>query len=166
MHFKSVVCFLFALALIQVASAQTKVSGTLKCDKPDPSYSIPVGDQPDHAYSILRGKCTWTKALEIGGAQSKDLDLTGFGNFRGARGQVRGDSTGTMSSGDKVFIIDQGTVTINKDGTATEEGTWSFSGGTGKLKGLKGKGTFKGALTADSSGTFEVEGEYQLPPAS
>ena len=103
--------------------------------------------------------------MEIAGLQTKDLELTGFGNFRGPRGQVRGDSTGTMSNGDKFFVIDQGIVTAEQNG-ATEEGTWSFTGGTGKLKGLKGKGTFKGTLAADNSGNFEVEGEYQLPPAT
>jgi hypothetical protein len=37
-------------------------------------------------------------------------------------------------------------------------------GGTGKLKGIKGKGTYiwKGEV-ADGSDTYEVEGEYELP---
>lgn len=164
MHLKRFVLFLFALTLTQIACAQTKISGTLQCDKPDPTYSIPFADQTGHEYSILKGKCTWTK-LEIAGLQAKDLELTGFGNFRGPHGQVRGDSTTTMSNGDKFFVIDQGTVNAQQSG-ANEEGTWSFTGGTGKLKGLKGKGTFKGTLAADNSGTFEVEGEYQLSGAS
>jgi len=44
-------------------------------------------------------------------------------------------------------------------------GTWSFTGGTGKLKGLKGKGTYKGTGNADGSMTYEVEGDYELPAA-
>jgi hypothetical protein len=43
------------------------------------------------------------------------------------------------------------------------EGTWSFVGGTGKLKGLKGKGTYKGKYAADGTSTYEIEGEYELP---
>jgi len=53
-----------------------------------------------------------------------------------------------------------------KDGKPdTTEGTWSYTGGTGKLKGIKGKGTYKGK--ADSSGNMvvEVEGDYELPAA-
>ena len=38
-----------------------------------------------------------------------------------------------------------------------------FSSGTGKLKGLKGQGTYKGKGNADGSITYEVEGEYTLP---
>jgi hypothetical protein len=43
------------------------------------------------------------------------------------------------------------------------EGTWSFAGGTGKLKGIKGKGTYKGKGAPDGSATYEVEGEYEMP---
>ncbi len=150
MRLKNVVYLLFALTITQVVCAQTKISGTLKCGKSDPSYNIPVNDQPEHAYSIIKTKCTWTKPLEIEGAQSTDHEITGFANFHGARGQGRGDSVGTMSSGDKVFVSNQGAVTFGKNGTGAETGTWSFSGGTGKLKGLKGKGTYKGTFAADA----------------
>ena len=47
--------------------------------------------------------------------------------------------------------------------TARRGGTWTFTGGTGKLKGIKGKGTYKDKGAADGSGTIEVEGEYELP---
>jgi hypothetical protein len=51
-----------------------------------------------------------------------------------------------------------------KDGAVeSTEGTWSFSGGTGKLMGVKGKGSFKGKGVTDGSATYDVEGEYELP---
>jgi len=47
---------------------------------------------------------------------------------------------------------------------------WRISGtprmrasGTGKLKGIKGGGTYKGTAGADGSITYAVEGEYSLP---
>jgi hypothetical protein len=50
-----------------------------------------------------------------------------------------------------------------KDGKAGEtKGTWSYTGGTGKLKGVKGGGTFKVTFADDGSSTAEVEGEYTL----
>jgi hypothetical protein len=53
-----------------------------------------------------------------------------------------------------------------KDGKPdAAEGSWSYTGGTGKLKGLKGKGTFTGKAAADGTVTYEVEGEYTLPAA-
>jgi hypothetical protein len=42
------------------------------------------------------------------------------------------------------------------------EGTWSFVGGTGKLEGIKGKGTYKGKGGPEGI-TYEIEGEYELP---
>jgi hypothetical protein len=51
-----------------------------------------------------------------------------------------------------------------KDGKPVSgEGTWSFTSGTGKLKGIKGKGTYKGTANADGSMTYQVDGEYSLP---
>jgi len=42
-----------------------------------------------------------------------------------------------------------------------ERGTWGFTGGSGKLKGIKGKGTYTCAPSGDGS-SCNVEGEYQL----
>jgi hypothetical protein len=162
MFHKSTLLFLFALTLAPMAWAQTKISGTLQCGKPDPSYSIPVGDQPGHMYGLQKGKCTWT-GLEIAGVQAKDYESTGVANFRGTHAKTQGDGFATLSNGDKFFTSDQGTLTMMKEGGYTEQGTWSFTGGTGKIKGIKGKGTFKSKATADGTGTVEVEGEYQLP---
>jgi hypothetical protein len=159
---KSILLLLFALTLVPVTWAQTKISGTLQCGKADPSYTIPVGDQPGHVFSIRKAKCTWIKAPEIAGMQAKDAEITGFGEFLGAGGQSRGASVSSLSNGDKFFGTHQGTMT-RKEGLI-EEGTWSITGGTGKLKGIKGKGTYKGKLGADDIGTMELEGEYQLPP--
>ena len=159
---KSILLLLFALTLGPLTWAQTKISGTLQCGKADPSYTIPVGDQPGHVFSIRKAKCTWIKAPEIAGMQAKDAEITGFGEFLGAGGQSRGASVSSLSNGDKFFGTHQGTMT-RKEGLI-EEGTWSITGGTGKLKGIKGKGTYKGKLGADDIGTMELVGEYQLPP--
>src|ERR1019366_599192 len=150
---KSILLVLFALTLVPVTWAQKKISGALQCGKADLSYTIPVGDEPGHVFAIRKSKCTWTKAPEI----------AGFGEFRGARGQARGASVVSLSNGDKFFVTNQGTMT-RKEGLI-QEGTWSITGGTGKLKGIKGKGTYTGKLGADDIGTIELEGEYQLPPA-
>ena len=67
----------------------------------------------------------------------------------------------TLDSGDKSFISYQGTATV-KDGTLESgKGTWGFTGGRGKLKGIKGKGTYTCAPSGDGS-SCNVEGEYQL----
>ena len=43
--------------------------------------------------------------------------------------------------------------------------TWSFAGGTGKLKGLTGKGTCAGTFDASGGATFDIVGEYALATA-
>lgn len=163
MHLRTIVVFLVALTLSTAVWAQTKISGALQCGKADPSYTIPVGDRSDHAFAIGKTKCTWTTAPEIAGTQAKDHEYTSFADIRGPRGQVRSGAVGTMANGDKNFVTTQGTITVKEGVTQTSEGTWSYTGGTGKLKGIKGKGTYKGKVGADGTMTIEVEGEYQLP---
>jgi hypothetical protein len=68
-----------------------------------------------------------------------------------------------MANGHKYYVRYQGTSTMKDGAMQTTEGKWSFSGGTGKLKGLKGSGTYKGTGSADGGATFEVEGDYSLP---
>jgi len=53
---------------------------------------------------------------------------------------------------------------MTKDGKPdTSVGTWSYTGGTGKFKGITGKGTYKGKADASGNMVTEVEGEYTLP---
>jgi len=143
------------------ASAQTKVSGTAQFGKPDPSHMVPVGDRPDHNMGVEQLKCTWTKPMEIGGDKAKDGVSTETLDVSANMGRARGVHVTTMESGDKYFVSYQGTATY-KDGAAAElKGTWGFNGGTGKLKGIKGKGTYTCAPAGDAL-SCEIEGEYTL----
>jgi hypothetical protein len=63
-----------------------------------------------------------------------------------------------MANGDKSFVRWEGP--DSKDGSS--QGKWTYVGGTGKFKGLKGSGTYKGKRAEDGSVTFDVEGEYTL----
>jgi hypothetical protein len=144
----ALVCFVAA-----TVAAQTKVSATAQWGQPDPQHAIPVGDLPDHSLALLQVKCTYTKPMEIEGAKSVAAVITITNEVSGSAVQARGCQVITMDSGDKVFGCHQGTGTYMQD----EEGTWSFTGGTGKLKGIKGKGTY-----SCSSAGCNVAGEYQL----
>ncbi|HTL91653.1 MAG TPA: hypothetical protein VL176_04865, partial [Steroidobacteraceae bacterium] len=67
----------------------------------------------------------------------------------------------SLQSGDKVSLPFQGTTTL-KDGKPTAaSGTWSFAVGTGKLKGIKGKGTWHCSPSGDGW-SCSGEGEYEL----
>jgi hypothetical protein len=145
-----------AVALVSflavTAPAQTKFSATAQCGQPDTEHVIPVGDVPDHSLSLQQLKCTYTKPMEIAGAKSVSSVVTITNEVSGDTVRARGCQVITMDSGDKLFVCHEGTGT--PDG---QDGTWSFSGGTGKLKGIKGKGTYN----CSSSGC-DLAGEYQL----
>jgi hypothetical protein len=68
-----------------------------------------------------------------------------------------------MANGDNMYVRIQGASTLKDGAVERANGAWSFTGGTGGLKGVKGKGTYKGKGAPDGSTTYEVEGEYELP---
>ncbi|MFI5058078.1 MAG: hypothetical protein ACHQLQ_07815 [Candidatus Acidiferrales bacterium] len=143
------------------ASGQTKISGTVQCGKPDPQQMVPVGDRPNHSLGVEQAKCTWTKPMVIEGANSKDGVSTATDDASGNTVRAHGVHVSTMDSGDKFFVSYQGTATTKDGALVSSKGTWSFNGGTGKLKGIKGKGTFTCTPSGDGN-SCEVEGDYQL----
>jgi hypothetical protein len=145
------------------AGAQTKLSGTIQCAKPDPQSAIPVGDRSGHAFVVMKVKCTWTRPVELAGVQSKTGEDTVFSEADGAKSRDSGYDVTAMANGDQFVVRFSGTTTADKNGVVqAQTGTWSFVNGTGKLKGITGKGTYKGKGAADGSVTTEVEGEYQI----
>jgi len=160
MHRFFMVC-VAALFCAMTSGAQTKVSGTAQCAKPDPIHVIPVGDRPDHMLGVAQIKCTYTKPMEIGGDKSKEGVSTETSDISGNTSRPRGFHVVTMESGDKVFFSYQGTATSKDNAIVELKGSWSMNGGSGKMKGVKGKGTFTCAPSGDSL-SCDVEGEYQL----
>lgn len=145
------------------AGAQTKLSGTIQCVKPDPQSAIPVGDRPGHAFVVMKAKCTWTKPIELAGIQAKTGEDTVFAEANGAKSRDSGYDVTAMANGDQFVVRFSGTSTTDKNGMLqAQKGTWSFVNGSGKLKGITGKGTYDGKGAADGSVTTEVEGEYQV----
>lgn len=143
------------------ASAQTKLSGTAQCAKPDQMNAVAVGDRADHSLFVAQIKCTYTKPIEIGGDKSKDGVSTETADSTGNTAKARGFHVVTMESGDKVVFRYEGMAT-SKDGNAVDaKGNWTLHGGTGKLKGIKGKGTYDCKASGDGGLSCEVEGEYQ-----
>jgi hypothetical protein len=163
MRLKTLLSFLVVFALATVASAQTKVSGIHQCGKPDQQQVIEVGDRPNHSFVISQTRCTWTKSLEIAGVQSKEGVFTAFTEVSGNRARDEEYDVVTMTNGDKCYVRRQGSSTLKDGVLESAKGTWSFGGGTGKLKGLKGKGTYTAKSAPDGMATVEAEGEYELP---
>jgi hypothetical protein len=154
-----VVLMVFALAM--TASAQTKISGKAHCPKGDMN-SADVGDKPGHMLILQKITCTYTTPLEIAGGKNKDALEVFTTEMSGGAGHDNGYETATLDSGDKYVVHFWGTSKMNKDNSGTNEGKWTFVSGTGKLKGIKGGGTYKGTQAADGTSEFEVEGDYTI----
>jgi hypothetical protein len=167
MRYKTLGLTVLLAAFAGSALAQNRVSGTLKCDgKPDTQQSVEVGDQPGHTLVLEKGgSCTWSVPTEIAGLKSTASTGADTVDVIGEKFQARGYNVTTMENGDKAYARIQYTGNV-REGAVTYEGTWSYTGGTGKLKGLKGKGTFKGSGRLDGAQETHLEGEYSLPEAS
>jgi hypothetical protein len=155
-----------AICFVSIATAQTKASGTLQCSKSDPMHMIEIGDRPGHSMMTSHSVCTWSKGMDVGGMAAKDGASTDIGEVTGNKSNSSGVHWGTVEGGDKYFVRFSGSATSTKEGNLeAASGTWKYTGGTGKLKGITGKGTYKGKGNADGSTTWEVEGDYTLAAA-
>jgi hypothetical protein len=161
-HFLLFAC---AFALTVSALGQTKASGTIDCDKSDPVYAIPVPDREGYAYVISQTKCAWIKSIVIEGLDPKGHVVTNFYEVMGASSRSTASGITTYSNGDKVYSSSSSTIAAK---ALSFSGKWTFSGGTGKLNGIKGGGTFTCKLKSaepGAGGTCEIVGDYNLPVA-
>lgn len=148
---------------VATSSAQTKntISGT--CAKPDVHQSIPAGDKPDHAFLIQQGKCT-TKG-EVGGAMSKEGAFSEHNEVTGNKIKAWGIYTETYDSGDKIFYTYQISATVKDSVMQSGKGTYQAISGTGKMKGIKAKGTCDYTPGTDGGSNYSCAGEYTLAEA-
>jgi hypothetical protein len=154
-----------AFLLVSAAGAQTKFTGTLQCSKGDPSYSIEVTDHPGHTYTLVKDTCKWTSDTVINGLKITDDTGVATGEASATKSTATGSRVATMDNGDKLFVSVHDSSPV-KDNMPTDiEGTFTFTGGTGKMKGIKGKGTYKVTPAADGTAAVSVEGEYTMPAA-
>ena len=154
-----------ALALASSAVGQTKLSGSLDCEKGDPSYTIPIPDRDGFAFFMDQNKCTWPKGSALEGLQPKELINTRFVEVTGASSRTTAAGITRYDNGDKLFTRSTGPGNLK---SLTSSGKFIITGGTGKLKGIKGEGTYTCTLKSAEPAagyTCEVNGEYTLPPA-
>ena len=152
-------CALFAFA-VATTSAQTKYSISGSCAKPDVQQSVPAGDQPGHVFMVQQGKCT--SKGELGGAMSKEGAFSEHDDVAGSHIKAWGVYTETYDSGDKVFYNYQITATTKDGVMQSGKGTYQATGGSGKMKGIKAKGTCTYSPGADGGSNYSCTGEYTL----
>ena len=136
-----------------------KVEGKVRCDKPDPAYSIDVSDRPGHALLLAKRKCTWTEPMLVMGAKSKDGVAIEFPEQMEGILHTHGFEVDTYDNGEQLTWQSMGTV-YGEKGPASSKGRWSLMRGTGKFKGIKGGGTYEGNIDAENILVLEFEGIY------
>lgn len=161
MRIKSVLVFLLVATCATAMFAETKTSGTATC-KSEPSTPVALTDQPNHAFAVGKAQCTWT-GFAVGGQDYKTGISTDLDEISGDTSSFHGYHVATMANGDTATCSYAGSGKMKDGKPLGGEGTWTFTSGTGKAKGIKGKGTFKGTANADGTMTYKIEGEYSLP---
>jgi hypothetical protein len=146
-----------------VLGAQTQLSGAGTCGTPDVAQAIAVRDRPNHSFSIAQTKCTWTRPFEIAGIQSKGGTGVQFDEVLDTTARFHGYYLDVMSNGDSAYYRYEGTTALQGGAPQTAGWKWKFVGGSGKLKGLKGKGTCRATWNLSGVNTWECTGSYRLP---
>jgi hypothetical protein len=144
--------------------AQTKASGTLDCGKYDVIHEIKVPDQAGFSYIIGQNKCTWPKSYTVEGLQSTHNVGVEFDEVVGTSGRYTVTGYTQYSNGDRAYHRTTGTFDTKK---LLSSGKWTYTHGTGKLRGIKGSGTTECKIKSaepDAGAICEINGEYTLPP--
>ncbi len=144
------------------ASAQTKLTMSGKCARPE-MQSAPAGDTADHVFTLSTGKCTPTKPAEFAGSSSKEGAFAEHGEVVGGKGHAIGTYVETLANGEKVYYKYEASSVVDKDGVVQSwQNHWVITGGSARLKGIKGEGTCTGKGGSDRSLEFDCTGDYTL----
>ena len=153
-----------ASAVASSAKAQTKFTASEDCAKMDPVYVVPVVDREGFVYIVGQLKCNMP--LVVGGLKTTQETHTMVIEVLGPSIHLRNVGVTTYENGDKSFEQVTGKHDVK---TGHDVLKWWFTGGTGKLSGIKGSGTAictprpKAQGEADAGATCEVKGSYTLP---
>jgi hypothetical protein len=151
-----------ALLLASTVAAQTKITAQQQCDKGEVVGTGLAGDHPGHAMSLVKGSCAWGTPMEMEGGKSKTGTSLAFVDANPARITTNGTYVGVMENGDKFFVSFHDSSPAKDGKPVGVKGTWMYTGGTGKLAGIKGKGTYTSKLNDDGTSVVDVEGEYTI----
>ena len=106
-------------------------------------------------------QCTATKG-EIAGVKEKEGTGTEFAEVTGDTSKGHGVFVETLDNGDKAFVSYTFTGTSKNKLMVSGSNKWTFTGGTGMLKGVKGNWTCTAKGNGDGTANFECNGSYTL----
>ena len=152
----TVVLFVFGITMLDcaVAGEKIKFNGTIVTTK---WQQMEVGDEEGHVIAIMESKQVYfdEKTGEKMTSIAKNIvDM----NIKTGQGTIKGYGVTNYPNGDKTFRTHEG----KPVGKGHWKGTWAFTGGTGKYKGVKGKGTWDQNSLAPQIDYIEIEGEMEF----
>jgi hypothetical protein len=154
----TVVLFVFGTAMIDCAMAGEKftahgVSFTTSWKQ------VEVGDEEGHVIAIQEQKQLYIDDKTGQKMVSTSSNLVDI-NLKTGLGSLKGYGVETYPNGDKAIRTHEG----KPAGKDHWKGTWSIIKGTGKLEGLKGRGTWDSYYMGQGQPSYmEVEGEMEMP---
>ena len=128
-------------------------------------HALDVGDIPGHQVRVYEIKYEYpNKDFALAGVRVVESYVRGMSDYTNWSGPFTTYTVFTMEDGSKVFSRSTGTTQTESDGTRRFTFVQTFTGGTGKFKGmrgqLRGSGERIGAaktLTSHSQGEYWIE---------
>ena len=155
---------IFAASFVAHAQTTGKLAASSVCERSVLHQTASIDDPGQHSISLDQRICIWPAPIRLGNSNSRQYTSTGTDDVQFDRSDDRGYAVGTTDDGDKYFLKYEGTSTMNGAVPVHLEGTWQFTGGTGKLDGLRGRGHYIAKPDAQGGMIFSIEGEYSVEP--
>ena len=151
------------LILVEIKATKTwkRMSGTAVCDPPSQEHVLPVEGRLNHSYAVNQLKCTWTKPWVVRGVASTEGVATAVVEDHGSWSHTSGTFVDTMVNGDRGYYHYEFKTAIKDGRPNISAHKWELLGGTGKLKGAKGKGSCEATPQEDGKIIYECQGKYK-----
>jgi hypothetical protein len=142
--------------------AQTKFLATSSCGIATVHQTAAISDAGEHSISLDQRECRFEKPLELAGVSFSSYVATGVDDVQFEMSGDRGYAVGQAGNGDKYFLRYEGRAMMKGGVPLHLAGRWRFTGGTGKLRGLHGEGTYSAEPTSSGGMIFTLKGRYKL----
>jgi hypothetical protein len=161
-------CLVSLCLFLSSLPMQAHIKGTITeksvCGASAVHQTVVINDDRQHSVSLDQRPCRSDAPIEIGGLTGTEYVVYGVDDVQDGQSVDRGYVVGTMKNGDRYFLKYQGAATMKGNAPDHLEGTWTFTGGSGRLKDLRGGGTYTAKPTTNGVGMeFVIQGDYELP---
>jgi hypothetical protein len=136
----------------------TKVSGSFR-GKTNWQATASIPDKASHDLGVMA--IAGRQASPDPNWDNASITYWGIADLTDGTGPQRGYFHNAHADGDADWGSFDGKIATSGQ-EVTIEGTWRYTGGTGKFQRISGSGTYKGRMTSPTEVATEWAGEYQL----